>query len=39
VIAKVLETAGIAPERRAETLSVAEFEALTRAVDLFLKKD
>lgn len=38
VIARVLESAGIAAERRAETLSVAEFESLTCAVDLFLKK-
>jgi 16S rRNA (adenine1518-N6/adenine1519-N6)-dimethyltransferase len=37
-IAKVLERADIVPERRAETLSVAEFETLTRAADTFLKK-
>jgi len=35
-VAKALSGAGIVPERRAETLSVAEFETLTRAVDGFL---
>ena len=35
-VAKALSGAGIVPERRAETVSVAEFETLTRAVDGFL---
>jgi len=39
MIAKALERADIAPERRAETLSVAEFEILTRAVDTCLKNE
>lgn len=38
-VAKALAGAGIVPERRAETLSVAEFEALTRAVDPFIKNE
>lgn len=39
LIAKALERADIAPERRAETLSVTEFETLTRAVDTVLKNE
>lgn len=39
IITKALKSADIAPERRAETLCTAEFEALTRAVDSFLDKE
>ena len=38
-IAQALKNADIAPERRAETLSVKEFETLTRAVEPFLQKE
>ncbi len=37
-ITQALKSAGIAPERRAETLDVPEFERLTRAVDPFLNE-
>jgi 16S rRNA (adenine1518-N6/adenine1519-N6)-dimethyltransferase len=37
-IAQALKNADITPERRAETLSVKEFETLTRAVEPFLIK-
>lgn len=37
-IAQALKSADIAPERRAETLDVSEFERLTRAVDPFLNE-
>lgn len=39
IVTKALKNADIAPERRAETLSTAEFEVLTRAVHSFLVKD
>jgi 16S rRNA (adenine1518-N6/adenine1519-N6)-dimethyltransferase len=38
-IAQALKNADITPERRAETLSVKEFETLTRAVEPFLIKE
>jgi 16S rRNA (adenine1518-N6/adenine1519-N6)-dimethyltransferase len=38
-IARVLDLAGIAPERRAETLTVSEFLFLTRAVETLLQEN
>jgi 16S rRNA (adenine1518-N6/adenine1519-N6)-dimethyltransferase len=38
-VARALDLAGIAPERRAETLSVSEFLSLTRAVESILQEN